>query len=199
MPGFNHILRGSTELFRGVERIQRMKKTNMISVVLPLIRLVRGQRIILDADLAHLYGVSTSHLNQQFRRNRRRFPDDFAFHLKKNETAGMMSQIVTSSRKRNWRRSPIVYTEHGAVMAANVLKSERAIAMSVEVVRAFVQMRKIVSSHEKITRILAELEMAVAKRLDHHDQEIAALFGMIEALMTKGTEELPDGGLIGSA
>jgi hypothetical protein len=103
-------------------------KTELAAVV-PLIRVVKGLRVILDSDLARLYGVSTSQLNQQFRRNPGKFPPDFAFALTPDETRRMMSQIVTSSPRRNWRSLPVAYTEHGAVMAANVLKSERASQM----------------------------------------------------------------------
>lgn len=160
---------------------------------------VRGHRVILDSDLARLYGVSTSHLNQQFRRNRKRFPADFAFAMTPTETTGMMSQIVTSSGRRNRRRFPIAYTEHGAVMAANVLKSARAVAMSVEAVRAFVQLRKIASSHEKIVLILAELEAAVTSRLDRHDKEIEAFFGLMAALVEGDPEQTSGKHRVGSA
>ncbi|HEX4047631.1 MAG TPA: ORF6N domain-containing protein [Elusimicrobiota bacterium] len=162
-----------------------VKKESGVSVVLPLILTIRGQRVILDSDLARLYGVSTSQLNQQFRRNRRRFPVDFAFTLTREEAAGMMSQIVTSSRRRNRRRFPNAYTEHGAVMAANVLKSDRAIAMSVEVVRAFIRLRKALLSHGLISKKLAELERAVNARLDDHDKEIELLFQTVEFLLDK--------------
>jgi hypothetical protein len=177
-----------------------VRKNHSLPVALPLIRVVRGQRVILDSDLARLYGVRTKQLNQQFRRNRRRFPTDFAFALTRAEAAGMRSQIVTSSReKRNWLRQPIAYTEHGAVMAANVLKSAKAVKMSVEVVRAFVQLRKIAASHGKIERILAELEIAVAARLNRHDQEIEILFGLLGKLIEEDPEQ--DSGIrrVGSA
>ena len=176
-----------------------MKKSFPLPVALPLIRVARGQRVILDSDLARLYGVTTSHLNQQFRRNRRRFPVDFAFALTQKETTEMMSQFVTSSGRRNRRRFPIAYTEHGAVMAANVLKSARAATMSVEVVRAFVQLRKIASSHGNIERILAELEAAVLARLNLHDKEIEALFGLLGALIEEGPEGTPGIRRVGSA
>jgi hypothetical protein len=136
--------------------------------------------------------VPTGRLNQQFRRNRRRFPADFAFRLDPQETLGMMSQNATSSNRRNFRRPPTVYTEHGAVMAANILKSERAVAMSVEVVRAFIQLRRIASSHEKIALILSQLETAVAARLDRHDREIEVLFGMMQALVDHESAPPPD-------
>lgn len=155
-----------------------MRKHPSLPVVLPLIHVVRGQRVILDSDLARLYGVPTKNLNQQFRRNRRRFPEDFAFILTQTETVGLF-QFNTALGGRNRTNLPIVYTEHGAVMAANVLKSARATAMSVEVVRAFVRLRRISSSHEKIARILSELEAAVRGRLNGHDKQISALFEMM--------------------
>jgi hypothetical protein len=166
-----------------------VKKNTPLPVALPLIRVVRGQRVILDSDLARLYGVTTKQLNQQFRRNRRRFPIDFAFTLTRKEAAGMWSQFVTTSRTRRLSNAPTAYTEHGAVMAANVLKSTRAVTMSVEVVRAFVQLRKIASSHGKIERILAELEIAVVARLNRHDQEIEALFGVLGKLIEEDHEQ----------
>lgn len=95
----------------------------------------------------------------------------------------MRSKILTASKKRNVGAPPIAYTEHGAVMAANVLKSSRATAMSVEVVRAFVRLRRIASSHAKIGQILSELEGVVRRRLDGHDKQIAALFEMMSALI----------------
>jgi hypothetical protein len=156
-----------------------VKKRPPLPVALPLIRVVRGQRVIFDSDLARLYGVSTKQLNRQFRRNRRRFPKDFAFVLTREEAGRMWSQFVTTSRKRRLSNTPVAYTEHGAVMAANVLKSKRATAMSVEVVRAFVSLRRISSSHVRIARILEELEIAVRNRLDGHDKQIAALFEMM--------------------
>jgi hypothetical protein len=176
-----------------------VKKNTPLPVALPLIRVVRGQRVILDTDLARLYGVTTARLNQQVRRNRRRFPADFAYSLTRDETAAMISQIVTSSGRRNRRRAPIVYTEHGAVMAANVLKTSRAVAMSVEVVRAFVQLRKIASSHGNIERILAELEAAVLARLNLHDKKIEALFGLLGALIQEDPEQAAGIRRVGSA
>jgi hypothetical protein len=160
-----------------------MKKRPPLPVALPLIRVVRAQRVILDSDLARLYGVSTSQLNQQLRRNRRRFPTDFAFRLTRAEAAEGLLQIVTALGGRNRANPPIAYTEHGAVMAANVLKSDRATAMSVEVVRAFVRLRRISSTHERIARILHDLETAVRDRLDGHDKQITALFEMMAEIV----------------
>src|SRR5713101_1599893 len=99
--------------------------------------LIRGEKVILDADLAALYGVTTTRLNEQIKRNKDRFPEDFAFRLTDEEFADLMSQFATSSSKHGGRRKlPLVFTEHGAIMAANVLNSKRAVAASVQVVRA---------------------------------------------------------------
>jgi hypothetical protein len=166
-----------------------MKRNSVLSVVPPLIRFVRGQHVILDFDLARLYGVSTRRLNEQVGRNIRRFPDDFAFVLSRREAALMLSQIATASPKRNQSKPPRVFTEHGAVMAANVLSSDRAAAMSVEIVRAFIQLRKLSASHEKIAKILTELENAVSKRLDRHDREIDLLFRLLETSTRANPED----------
>lgn len=175
-----------------------MKKNTPLPVALPLIRVVRGQRVILDSDLARLYGVKTKRLNQQFRRNRRRFPRDFAFTLTRKEAGGRL-QNATALGGRNLGKPPIAYTEHGAVMAANVLKSARAVAMSVEVVRAFVQLRKIASSHGNIERILAELEAAVTSRLDRHDREIDAIFRLLGNLIQDDPDQSSGIRRVGSA
>src|SRR5215472_3117644 len=151
--------------------------------VAPLIRSVRGQRVILDADLARLYGLPTRRLNEQFRRNRDRFPEDFAFQLTPEEwavsrlqvetsnsvadrlenaathTPNLKSQFATSSWGYGGRRKlPLAFTEHGALMAANVLNSPRATAMSIYVIRAFVKMREEHAANAAILKRLAEID-----------------------------------------
>ena len=124
---------------------------------------IRGQRVILDEDLAALYGVETRRLNEQVRRNRSRFPADFVFVLEKEEIANLKSQIATSS----WggrRKPPSAFTEHGAVMAATVLSSPRAIEVSLYVVRAFIQLRDALHAHKEIARRLNELERKVGSQ-----------------------------------
>ncbi len=175
-----------------------VKRSRRAFVALPLIRVVRGRRVILDSDLARLYGVTTSRLNQQFRRNRERFPEDFVFILTPDEAAEGLSQFVTALGGRNRRKPPLAYTEHGAVMAANVLKSDRAAAMSVQVVRAFVQLRRLASSHEKIARLLGELEASISKRLDRHDRDIDSLFKALASLMEDAPSK-PEKPRMGSA
>src|SRR5438132_12237065 len=119
---------------------------------------IRGQRVMLDSDLAKIYGVTTKRLNQQLRRNRRRFPADFAFQLTKEEFDNLRSQFATSSDCYGGRRyQPFAFTEHGAIMLASVLNSQRAVEMSLFVVRAFVQMREMLMSNRQLAAKLDEL------------------------------------------
>lgn len=167
----------STAILIPVERIERT------------ILLIRGEKVILDTDLAALYGVSTSRLNEQVRRNEGRFPVDFMFQLTAEEFAALRSQIAISNAGRGGRRyPPYAFTEHGAIMAANVLNSERAVAASVMVVRTFVRLRQILSSHVELARQLKEME----KRYDSQFKEV---FTAIRALMAP--PESLEGGRIG--
>jgi len=137
---------------------------------------IRGQKVLLDADLAELYGVATKRFNEQVRRNLARFPADFMFQLSEDEFAALRSHFATSNEKpvgRGGRRYlPFVFTEHGAIMAATVLNSPRAVQMSVFVVRAFVRMREALSDTRELARKLAALEREVKARLDGHDAAI---------------------------
>ena len=144
---------------------------------------VRGRRVILDSDLAELYGVPTRRLNQQIRRNPARFPSDFAFELTLAEWEILMSQFATSS----WggrRKLPYALTEHGALMAASVLNSERAVEVSIHVVRTFVAMREAFTSTGELARRLDDLEKKLARGLAKHDEAIAEILRAIRALMT---------------
>ena len=144
-----------------------------------IIHLLRGERVIFDSDLAELYGVSVKHLNQQIKSNARRFPPDFLFQISPAEYENLRSQIVTSSSGHGGRRYlPLAFTEHGAVMAANVLNSARAIKMSIFVVRAFVRMRAMFAANQQLLAKLSELE----QRLESHDEEIQDLFDTIRQL-----------------
>ena len=143
-----------------------------------LILTIRGLRVMLDSDLAKIYGVTTKQLNQQFKRNADRFPKDFAFTLTNQEVADMRSQFVTTSR-RNLRRAPVVFTEHGAIMLASVLNSGRAVEMSVSVVRAFILMREQLTTHKELAQKLGELE----SRVTGHDESLQNLFEAIRQLV----------------
>jgi ORF6N domain-containing protein len=141
---------------------------------------LRGQRVILDRDLAELYGVQVRHLNQQAKRNAKRFPAAFRFQLSAHELKILRSQNVISSEGHGGARYlPYAFTEHGAIMAATVLNSERAIEMSVFVVLAFVRMRRAIAGNRHILTKLAELE----HRLKGHDAEIEGLMEAIRELM----------------
>ncbi len=143
--------------------------------------ILRNQRVILDRDLAELYGVPVKQLNQQVKRNSERFPSDFVFTLTKSEDRSLRSQIVTSKSGRGGRRYlPSAFTEHGAIMAASVLNSKRAVEMSIFVVRAFVKMREAIIVGQRVEAKLSELET----RLDSHDVEIQDLIEAIRELMT---------------
>jgi len=142
---------------------------------------LRGQRVILDTDLAELYGVQVRHLNQQVKRNAKRFPLAFRFQLSPHELKILRSQNVISSEGHGGSRyRPYAFTEHGAIMAATVLNSERAIEMSVFVVLAFVRMRRAIAGNRHILTKLAELE----HRLKGHDADIQDLMEAIRELMS---------------
>lgn len=140
------------------------------------ILMIRGQKVMLDSDLAAIYGVTTKRLNQQFRRNSERFPEDFAFELSTEEFENLRLQFATSS----WggrRHAPIAFTEHGAVMLASILNSPAAIETSVQVVRTFIKLRELLIAHKDLGRRLDELE---AK----YDKQFAVVFDAIRKLMT---------------
>jgi len=154
--------------------------------------LIRGQRVMFDSDLAAIYGVTTKRLNEQLKRNRTRFPEDFAFQLTVQEFTNLKSQIATSSLRSQSvtsrshggkRKLPWVFTEHGAIMLASVLNSNVAIQASIRVVRAFVRLREMVAANAQLSARLEELE----GRLDSQDEAIADLFAALKRLL-----ELPE-------
>lgn len=144
------------------------------------ILMIRGQRVLMDSDLAELYGVETRVFNQAIRRNANRFPPDFMFELSQEEFTNLISQTVTSS----WggrRKLPLAFTEHGAIMAASMLNSPRAIEMSIYVVRAFVQLRAVLVDHKALADKLAALE----RRVSGHDNSLAEVISALRALMAQ--------------
>jgi phage regulator Rha-like protein len=145
------------------------------------ILLIRGQKVMLDSDLARLYGVATKTLNQAVRRNRDRFPDDFMFQLTDDETKALRSQIVTLKLGRGEHRKypPYAFTEQGVAMLSSVLRSQRAAQVNIAIMRAFVKLREILSTHRELRQKLAELE----RKLARHDEHIRSLFEAIRQLM----------------
>jgi hypothetical protein len=150
---------------------------------------MRGQKVLLDSELAALYGVTTKRLNEQVRRNLDRFPEDFMFHLRAREAATLRSQFATSialPKIRGGRRYlPYAFTEHGAIMAATVLNSARAVEVSVYIVRAFVQLRDLLSSNKELARQFAQLEARLDKKLAVHDDAISGILSAIRELMDR--------------
>jgi hypothetical protein len=138
------------------------------------IYLIRGQKVMLDRDLAELYGVATGSLNQAVKRNRQRFPPDFMFQLSNEETEHWKSHIVISNpaAKMAVRNRPYAFTEHGVAMLSSVLRSDRAIAVNIAIVRAFVRLRQILASNREL-----------ARKVEEHDRQIAVLFDTVQKLL----------------
>lgn len=137
---------------------------------------MRGQKVILDEHLAALYGVETRRLNEQVKRNRDRFPGDFMYQLTLREFGDLKSQFATSSQWGGRRKPPYAFTEHGAIMAATVLNSPRAVRVSIEVVRTFVRLRQMLATHKDLARKLAALEKK-------YDVQFKVVFDAIRQLM----------------
>ena len=145
-----------------------------------LICLIRGKRVMIDSDLADLYGVETKQLNRAVRRNLERFPEDFMFILSDQEVTDLRCQIGTSGSRYGGRRyKPYVFTEQGVAMLSSVLQSKEATIINIQIIRAFVSMRESLSSHSALARKLEQLEY----RLGNHDKEIGSLFEAIKQLM----------------
>jgi len=148
--------------------------------IFDIIFVVRGSKVIMDSALAELYGVETRRLNEQVRRNIEKFPEDFMFQLTSDEFQNLKSQIATSSSKWGGRRKlPLVFTEHGALQAANVLNSSQANKMSVFIVRAFIRLREMVLTNEKLARKVDQLE----RRVSDHDEVLIDLVHEIRKLI----------------
>jgi len=153
------------------------------------ILLIRGQKVMLDSVLAKLYGVPTKRLNEQVRRNIRRFPGDFMFQLSKGELKSWRSQIATSnsSAKMGLRRPPYAFTEQGIAMLSSVLNSERAIHVNIAIMRAFVKIKRLVSTNIALAHKFKELE----SRVDKHDKEIQAIFEAIRQMLAFNEKPKP--------
>jgi hypothetical protein len=145
------------------------------------ILLIRGHKVILDRDLAQLYEVSTGRLNEQVKRNRRRFPDDFMFQLTAEEATSLRSHFATLKTGRGQHRKflPFAFTEQGVAMLSSVLNSDRAVDVNIAIMRAFVRLREIMSTHKDLASKLAELE----RKLGEHDEKFTVVFEAIRQLM----------------
>ena len=143
---------------------------------------LRGHKVMLDRDLAALYGVETRRLNEQVRRNRERFPEDFLIEPTPEEATELMSHFATSKRGGR-RKPPLAFTEHGALMAASVPSSPQAVEMSIYVVRAFVRLREALAGNRELACRMAELEQRLTCKLADHEQAITELLAAIRQLM----------------
>lgn len=157
-----------------------MKALMPVEVIERKIYFIRGQKVMLDKDLAFLYGVKPIRLREQVKRNIKRFPEDFMFQLNDSEINFMVSQNAIPSRKHLGGYNPYVFTEHGVAMLATVLNSERAIQVNIAIMRAFVRLKEILSTHKELAHKLAELE----RKIEKHDEEIKGIFDAIRMLMT---------------
>ena len=149
-----------------------------VDIIATKILEIRGKKVMLDADLARLYGVETRRLNEQVRRNKKRFPDDFMYRLTKEEVTILKSQFATSS----WggvRKLPYVFTEQGVAMLSSVLNSERAIKVNIQIMRAFVKLKELLLTHKDLAIKLEELE----RKYVNHDLKIKAIFEAIKQLL----------------
>jgi len=165
-----------------------VSKNDQIQSIETAIHWIRGQRVMLDSDLAGIYRVTTKQLNQAVRRNADRFPEDFSFVLDREEDTHLRSQFVTSSSNQTHggrRHLPRVFTEHGAIMLASILNSRIAIEASVRVVRAFVRLREMLMANKELALKFSELE----RRMDSHDKAIANLFQAIRQLIDPQTTQ----------
>jgi len=166
--------------FEGFIRLS--KKQNIIPVerIENRILLMRGQKVIMDRDLAELYNVPTKRLNEQVKRNQDRFPQDFMFQLTKEEKEEVVANCDHLYNLRYSPNLPFAFTEHGAIMAASVLNSDQAVEVSIYVVRAFVKLRNLMAGQTELARKLKQLE----QKLQSHDKQIITLFKAIRGLMT---------------
>jgi hypothetical protein len=162
-----------------------MSKMVVVEQIERKIYFIRGMKVMLDKDLASLYGVKAFRLREQVKRNRRRFPSDFMFQLDDKEIDFMVSQNAIPSRKHLGGFNPYVLTEQGVAMLSSVLKSARAIYMNIAIMRAFVKLREVLLSHKELNQKLQELE----RKVDRHDEEILAILEAIRRLMEPTPEK----------
>jgi phage regulator Rha-like protein len=149
------------------------------------ILVVRERQVMLDEDLADLYGVETRRLIEQVKRNIDRFPSDFMFQLTKDEAAALRSQSATSERGRGGRRyAPYVFTEQGVAMLSGVLRSKRAVAVNIEIMRAFVELRRAATSYAALEKRLQELERETRAKLGKHDEQLSQIFKALRQLIS---------------
>ena len=158
-----------------------------VDVIKERIFLIRGKKVMLDRDLAELYGVPTRRLNEQVKRNKKRFPRDFMYQLTNKEVASLKSQFATSSWGGARRALPYAFTEQGIAMLSSVLNSDRAVQVNIAIMRAFVKIREMVAAHTEIAKRLD----AVERKVGSHDKEIKAVFDVIRRMIVEPVKKKP--------
>jgi phage regulator Rha-like protein len=207
LAGFKEVLSGSGGAYclyqdTSVQVLEHLAKfpihmSRLIEINEPLIKskiyLIRGQKVMLDSDLAEMYGVETKRLKEQVRRNIERFPEDFMFEITKEETelilklqipAPSRSQFATLNRGQNVKYLPFVFTEHGVLMLSSVLRSEQAIQVNIQIMRVYTKLKELLVTHKDILVKLEQLE----RKTDKHDEQIQLIFDYIKKLVEQPTE-----------
>jgi hypothetical protein len=163
-------------------------------LVMSKILLIRGKKVMIDRDLAELYGVTTFRLNEQVKRNKKRFPEDFMFQVTKEEKQQLIERYASLETLKFSPSLPHVFTEHGAVMLASVLNSDRAIAVNIQIVRIFTRMRELLLTHKDILIKLEQMEKQLIKqggKLKKHDEDIQLIFEYLKQLLNPSQEPRP--------
>ena len=175
--------------------MKNIKVTQLIpqETIMSKIVLIRGKKVMLDKDLAQLYGVTAGNLNKAVKRNIERFPQDFMFRLTKNETDCLRFQFGSLKRGQHPKYLPYAFTEQGVAMLSSVLRSKRAIHVNIAIMRVFVRLKEIISTHKELAQRLAAFE----KKMEQKDEEIQAIFQLIRKLMTPPPEPEKPKGKIG--
>jgi len=171
-----------------------MPNLQSIELIAYKIVVIRSQKVMIDTDLAELYGVTTKALNQAVKRNTSRFPEDFMFRLSAKEKQEVVTNCDHLNKLKFSKALPFAFTEYGAIQAANVLNSQLAVEMGVYIVRAFVRLRELLTSNKELAQRLNELEQRIERKLETHDQAITGLINTLRQMMThEKTKKQPIG------
>ncbi len=176
---------------------KELKSFVPVEIIQSKIYLIRGQKVMLDKDLAELYGVETGHLNRAVKRNSDRFPVDFMFQLTAEEADSSRCQIGILNRGKNVKYLPFVFTEQGVAMLSSVLRSKRAIQVNIQIVRVFVKLKELMMTHKDLARKIEDLERKFQDKFKEHDQKFILIFNAIKELLVDKEEAAKKKGPMG--
>ena len=177
--------------------IQESTSLVPVEIIQNKIYLIRGHKVMLDKELAELYGVSTRRLKEQVRRNLKRFPIDFMLELTWEETESLRSQIATLKRGEHIKYLPYAFTEQGVAMLSSVLNSDRAIEINIQIMRVFTKLREMMISHKDLARKIEDLERKFQEKFEEHDKKIILIFNAIKELLAGKAEAEKNRGPMG--